>query len=270
MPYAVIRITGHDRELCDQHGVVLIRSQFVDLLKACSGFPVLLYQSVRGDGRTKVQVGYFASAFIESILPYADGTRYAVFPKDIQKLKQHFREDAGGSHPNANAEGWHAAADVREISEGQHVSLVRDAGQTAFAMPKSLDPVAIPRFRTRRERVRDRKFRERVYRAYGGCCAISGDRLMSLDGLCGLEAAHIVPRLLSPHERASAGILLAPTWHYLFDCGNITIHDDVSWTAVIEDNNTRGIVDKRLFLPAFRHDWPDLALLAQKRALFVR
>ncbi|MBO9590117.1 HNH endonuclease [Devosia sp.] len=250
--------------------MVLIRSQFVDLLKACSGSQVLLYQSVRQSERAKVPVGYFASASIDSILPGADGSRHVVFLRNIQKLDRQFDEDIGDSDPSAEAQGWFAAADVREVTEEHYARLISTASQPRFVMPTSGDRVTIPRFRTRRERMRDRKFRERVYRAYAGRCAISGDTLMSLDGLCGLEAAHIVPRLLSPHERASAGILLAPTWHYLFDCGNIVIHDDFRWSPVVEDRNTRGIVDRRLFLPAFQHDWPDLALLQQKRALFGR
>ncbi|WP_449394112.1 HNH endonuclease [Devosia riboflavina] len=247
----------------------MIRSQFAALLNACRAYPVLLYQSVRRAESAQVQVGYFASAYIEHILPAADGPGYVAFLKDVQALEHQFGEGLSRFGQGQKVHGWHAAADVREIGEDEFLELIRNVRQTTFELPSSGDRIVIPRFRTRRERVRDRKFRERVYRAYGGRCAISGVAHMSRNGLCGLEAAHIVPRLLSPHERAFAGILLAPSWHSLFDCGNIVIHDDFSWTAVIEDHDTRGITDKRLRLPAFQDDWPDRELLEQKRSLYA-
>lgn len=269
MPHAVIRIADHDRSLCDAHGIVLIRNQFVSLLKACSDLPVLLYQSVRQPGRLDIQVGYFASATAQHVAPSMDPMRHAVFMTDIRKLPLGF-EKAGPAMRGAEVDGWYAAADVREITEELYVSLTGEQTQRGFEAPFSEAVTAIPRFWNHKVRARDRSFRERVYRAYGGRCAISGVAQMSVGGFCGLQAAHIVPRLSSPHERASAGILLAPTWHYLFDCGNIIIHDDFSWTAVVEDHDTRGIADKQLRLPMMQSDWPEVALLQQKRRLFGR
>jgi hypothetical protein len=264
VPYAVIRITEHDRKLCDEHGIVLIRNQFVGLLRACSGSRVLLYQSVRQPGRLSGQVGYFASAAVANIFPRPGGTTHAVFLTDTGQLFPGVGEDASR---RAEAEGWFAAADVREITGDLYASLTGYVAQQLFGEIPSGE-IVTPRFWTHQEHARDRGFRARVYRAYGGLCAISGVALMSMDGFCGLQAAHIVPRLSSPHERASAGILLAPTWHYLFDRGNIAIHDDYSWTAVVGDLDTQRVTSKRLRLPEAESDWPDVALLGRKRALF--
>lgn len=265
MSFAVIRITEHDRKLCDEHGIVLIRNQFVGLLRACSGSRVLLYQSVRQPERLSGQVGYFASAAVANIFSRADGTKHAVFLTDTEQLFPGFGEEASR---RAEAEGWFVAADVREITEDFYASLTGDVTQKLFGEIPRGGEIVIPRFWTYQEHARDRGFRERVYRAYGGLCAISGVALMSMDGSCGLQAAHIVPRLSSPHERASAGILLAPTWHYLFDHGNIAIHDDYSWTAVVGDHDTQRITPKRLRLPEAESDWPDVTLLGRKRAMF--
>lgn len=92
---------------------------------------------------------------------------------------------------------------------------------------------------------------------------------MSVNGeLCGLEAAHLFPYRLEQLNTVRSGVLLAPNWHRRYDMGTIIIHDDYSWSAIVEDSDTMAIADRRLELPAAKEDWPDVDLIRRNRNLF--
>lgn len=70
---------------------------------------------------------------------------------------------------------------------------------------------------------RDSNFREKVLRAYGHKCAVTGVQL-SLP-----EAAHILPVIASEsNDSINNGLLLAPTYHKAFDKGIIYLDVDYS------------------------------------------
>ena len=270
MPHAVIRIPVDGRSLLEDHQIVRIRSIFADLASACIGHPVVLYQSVRQPSRSALDVGYFATAVIERVLPQPDNNGFhSLFLQGLEPIKASGFASRPQSHAGFEpASGWAAAADVRKISAAEFASLTRQSGVEDFFFAQTAEPkpMPLPRFRMRLESVRDRKFRDVVYLAYRGQCAISKVTLLGDSGVCGLQAAHIVPYQNSPHQLASAGILFAPSWHDRFDRGAIVINDDYTWSAIDEDFDTLAIDDRRLHLPLLEADRPDKALLAQRRA----
>lgn len=78
------------------------------------------------------------------------------------------------------------------------------------------------RFANVQVRTEQRTFRESVFYAYDGRCAISGCSVPEA-----LEAAHLAGRhWRQGHNRASDGILLRRDLHTLYDRGLLRIHDD--------------------------------------------
>nr|WP_304212390.1 HNH endonuclease [Fredinandcohnia onubensis] len=75
------------------------------------------------------------------------------------------------------------------------------------------------------KRKRDPKFRERILRAYGYCCAICGFNVRLSHTLVGVEAAHIKWHQAGGPDSENNGIALCSLHHKLFDRGVFTISD---------------------------------------------
>lgn len=238
---------------------------------------MLLYQSARQSERAIDTEGYFATAVITAVVWDAGNVRAELVLSALVPLShprqiwvdggfqdEALRTQAGGF------DGWHAADDVREITSRQYQELAGDDDiQPPFRMDSELD-LFVPRFESHPRQIRDERLRRLVYLAYGGRCAISGLSLLNPDGSCGLVAAHIIPHAIEPRSSVKDAILLAPNCHSRFDGGGIIIHDDYSWTARVEDNETLSIRDRWLHLPLLKSEQPDRQLLARKRALVAR
>ena len=83
------------------------------------------------------------------------------------------------------------------------------------------------------ERLSRRPFRDRVFytgikRAYDNTCAISGLRIINGGGRAEAQAAHIRPVHANGPDSLRNGIALSSTFHWMFDCGLISINDDYS------------------------------------------
>lgn len=115
---------------------------------------------------------------------------------------------------------------------------------------------------------RDSNFREKVLRAYGYKCAITGIQL-SLP-----EASHILP-VIAPESNDSVnnGLSLTPTYHRAFDKGIIYL--DVDYSMKPNDSKLDKLSELNLgagstaflsqlgeiILPADRHSWPSKELI---------
>ena len=277
VPHAVIRVSEDHREKLEQDRKIPIRLQFVELARRCQGWRVVLYQSARQAGRPSEAVGYFATAVATAVLVLEGRDVHAeLLVADLRPLDNPqpmfiqggFRE-ASLRTSSGQFDGWLAAEDVREITPEQYRDLAGGGDQPPFSgSPDDLLPV--PRFQIHRRQIRDPILRGLVYQAYGGKCAISGVSLLYPNGRCGLVAAHIFPYAIEPHNSVKDAILMAPNWHSRFDDGGIIVHDDYSWTAIVEDSETLAIRDRRLHLPILKTKRPDRGLLARKRALFIK
>lgn len=275
VPHAVILIAEREREHVDGHGIVQVPISFLPLLERCKGFRVVLYQSARQSGRAKPAVGYYATAVVEAVHPHpADETMGIVLLKDMICVTEPKRMITNGlmEEPALKTKrnlfkGWTAAQRVRELSAHDLFRLTGQHDDSPTIGPE-LELPPLPRFSLHAARIRDPKFHDLVYRAYKGCCSISGVTLLSPANICGLVAAHIFPHSAEAYNFVAAGILLAPSWHERFDSGAIIIHDDYRWTALIEDSDTYAIQQRQLLLPANKHERPHQELLRRKRALF--
>jgi putative restriction endonuclease len=79
---------------------------------------------------------------------------------------------------------------------------------------------------TRSKRVaRSRAFQRRVSSIYGNQCAVCGNGLRHVTGLCEVEAAHIVPRGLKGADDARNGLALCRSHHWAFDRGLFGVDD---------------------------------------------
>ncbi len=70
---------------------------------------------------------------------------------------------------------------------------------------------------------RDQGFRRAVVEAYGHRCALSGLSIRTVDGLTGIDAAHIVPWSLTRNDDPRNGLALTKLCHWVFEQGLVTV-----------------------------------------------
>jgi hypothetical protein len=276
VPHAVIRVSAEDRKMLAQDGLVSVRIQFASEIRRCFGYGVVLYQSSRQRSGSAAGVGYFAMATVVGHPSEQVGSdRCTVALRGVVPLEGFLGmlEDGVPIEEDlltaeGKFKGRRAALDVREISDAEFERLVRGREANEQAPLIVTDQPPIRRIRARRQTLRNAAFSSNVYQEYRGLCAISKIELLGLNGYSGLQAAHIFPYEMEPHDEVCAGILLAPSWHERFDNGAITIHEDYTWSANISDSETDAIKTKTLSLPFQSANWPDLELLRRKNALF--
>jgi len=113
------------------------------------------------------------------------------------------------------------------------------AGTGGFAAGSAAPAADGPRYGPSRlvaQRMGQEAFRADVFVAYGGACAVTGERTKPV-----LDAAHIHPYGEGGTHAVSNGILLRRDLHCLFDLGYVTVRPDGTFA-----------VSRRL-----REDWPD-------------
>ncbi|GAB3807365.1 HNH endonuclease [Spirosoma humi] len=75
--------------------------------------------------------------------------------------------------------------------------------------------------------VRGGLFKRLVPKVYDFTCAISGMKVISMDGLSLVEACHIVPISISGDDKVTNGIALCPNLHTAFDKGMIAVDEQL-------------------------------------------
>ncbi|MDB5240342.1 MAG: restriction endonuclease, partial [Spirosoma sp.] len=73
--------------------------------------------------------------------------------------------------------------------------------------------------------VRGGLFKKLVSKVYDFTCAISGMKVIAIDGSSLVEACHIVPISISGDDKVTNGIALSPTLHTAFDRGMIGVDE---------------------------------------------
>lgn len=104
------------------------------------------------------------------------------------------------------------------------------------------------RFGTVKQRLHQAFFRDAVISSYSNRCCVTGLPLVEC-----LVAGHIVPWSVDEHRRADPtnGVCMSATFDRLFDCGLITIEDDL---ALCVSKRVRGLKDQAVAeLVAARH-----------------
>ncbi|ESX10211.1 HNH endonuclease [Mesorhizobium sp. LSJC264A00] len=110
-------------------------------------------------------------------------------------------------------------------------------------------------------------FRDRLLKAYGGKCAISGCAITDV-----LEAAHIYPYRGDQTNVASNGLLLRSDLHTLFDCGLVEI--DPGTMRVVLSDRLRGseyqsLDGQQVRVPPEPRDRPSAKALEERKALLA-
>ena len=277
MPHAILTISPLNRATIESSQLALVRTEFADLAKHCCRSPVILYQSGRGAAGVKTPSGYFATAVIGDVYNRRDDPAHCVVelsnlvPFDVPRrmVMNGTVWESSLLTAKGTFDGRMAARDFRLLSLQEFMNIVKYTEPPLMAPNSGLsEDAGTPLFADRHYRVRDPFFARWVYLAYEGRCSISGVTFMNENGdLCGLEAAHLYPYRLEQLNTVRSGLLLAPSWHRRYDMGNIVIHDDYSWSAVVEDSDTLAIADRHLELPASREDRPDVELIRRHRNL---
>jgi len=121
--------------------------------------------------------------------------------------------------------------------------------QEPFLGPVERDTVLTSR------KVRDRQFRKRVLDAYECRCALTGMRLINGGGRAEVQAAHIIGVEHGGSDKASNGIALSGTVHWMFDRGFLSLSDagDILLSTKINDvASVEKLIypDRRARLPA--------------------
>lgn len=121
---------------------------------------------------------------------------------------------------------------------------------------------------------RDANFRRKVLDAYGNRCAVTRMQLRLVD------AAHILPVAVDDStDETTNGIALSPTMHRAFDNALIYMDDEhkMQLNYDVADNlrnknlshgleDLKGLLDRKIHLPADRHLKPDLDLINSANA----
>lgn len=127
-------------------------------------------------------------------------------------------------------------------------------------------------------RVGQNDFRDRVLKAYGYTCALTGKSISypskynrGINFV--LEAAHIIPYADGGSYSTNNGIALSPEIHLLYDLGIITFlyNDDMDLVCLVSNASSvkggdylKSLNGKKLTLPPDKNNWPDIDALNYK------
>jgi putative restriction endonuclease len=124
------------------------------------------------------------------------------------------------------------------------------------------------------ERKRDAKFGFRVLPAYDYTCALTRYRMVAIDGMTAVDAAHIHQFKKGGSNYPTNGIALSKTAHWLFDRGFWSISDEYSVLVKAERFDEAGDAghllkpraNTQILLPKSKIYWPDKVNLAWHRS----
>lgn len=115
---------------------------------------------------------------------------------------------------------------------------------------------------------RSHLFRGVIMWLYDYTCAACRFRLVTLDGMTAVDAAHIVPFSVSRDDGIGNGLALGKLHHWAFDNGLISIDDEFRLlvsTAFEESGNEtfllRRLQSQKIFLPKQKPFFPSLATI---------
>lgn len=121
---------------------------------------------------------------------------------------------------------------------------------------------------------RSRLFRGVIMRLYDYTCAACRFRLITLDGMTAVDAAHIVPFSISHDDGIGNGLALCKLHHWAFDNGLISIDDNfcllVSSAFEEGGNETfafRQLKSKKIFLPRQKPYFPTITNIQKHREM---
>lgn len=153
-----------------------------------------------------------------------------------------------------------AGEKLRQLLRRRHPDPVPDFddGFTVLAMDPQDSPTSLVA-----QRIGQGTFRVRLFKAYGGQCAVTGEHALPV-----LDAAHIQPYLGPGSNHIQNGLLLRTDVHRLYDAGYVTVTPEfrVEVSNRLRDEFDNGKVyyemaGRRISVPADWRDRPSTAAL---------
>lgn len=143
---------------------------------------------------------------------------------------------------------------LEEIVDGIVRRAERAGSPAADFSPTQLVDERRPLWRQVALREGQDKFRTRVLEAYGGQCAISGNRVPAV-----LDAAHVAPYRGTKFNVVPNGLCLRRDLHGLFDRGLLAIHEEslaIKLAGVLQTSEYWSLAGQTIRLPRSRADHP--------------
>lgn len=187
------------------------------------------YLKSEGFWHLQPKPGYQLDVYIRSVQTLNERLDYAYFNADLYDLLTHTME--GGTYPRLLLK--QALLDTYFPDRKADFLRLKNAGRSylhdlqTYLLNEANVPgdVPIPADDEETRFVRGSLFKKLVPQVYDYTCAISGLRVVALDGTTLVEACHIVPFSISGDDRVTNGLSLCPTLHTAFDRGLIGIDD---------------------------------------------
>lgn len=158
----------------------------------------------------------------------------------------------GKSYPAESTTAQSLVAAVSQHIAGERLVLAENSAPR-YGKPQLVEP-----------RLGQGSFRAAVLDAYGGQCAVTGDRVTHV-----LEASHIQPFAVGGPHVVPNGLLLRSDLHTLYDRGYLTVTPDyrLAVSRALQDEFDNGreyltLSGASIQLPARPKDQPDRSLLA--------
>ncbi len=232
-------------------------------------FAVGILRSIQPD---PIQADHYYG-MIEGYLEFDDAVPWQVSGRSFE---------AALTHPDGSTNLGAFQRAVRRISPDE-LKAILDVGfkqalpllQQGAAVSEAPEIVEKPMVEQVTRRVfRDRKFREHVVAAYQGTCAMTGLRIVNMEGWPEVEAAHIQPAGGGANGPDSVrnGLALTRTVHWLFDNGFMSLEDDgtmlLSRRAIPDKVHRLLHEDRKVRMPADPASRPHPAFLRYHRTRF--
>ena len=244
--------------------VALVRTQFAELVQACLGQDVILYQSKARD----YSRGYFSVATLldADVATHSPNhlslafsqPRYFSAPVPLvvgERAAERYLQNSRADRIN-----WRRAAeDFRHIQANEFNAIVApddfEHATPAFDFPGLSETEQRIRTRVATESwLRSVSVRAIALPAYDFKCAITAQEMLSLDGYrSGLQVCHVKSVASGGPDIGSNLFACSPDFHNRYDQGTIDILDDHSWVPIGRHHdpivtNWRG--PRKLFVPA--------------------
>lgn len=169
--------------------------------------------------------GFLLDTYIRSVQTLSERLDYASFADDLYVLlmspqaRIHLKTVLLDTYfPNTRAVYWQVKNAKRSYVQELETYLLNEK-EPSYQI--ALQPADDEETRF----VRGGLFKKLVPKVYDFTCAVSGMKVIALDGSSLVEACHIVPISISGDDKVTNGIALCPTLHTAFDRGMIGVDE---------------------------------------------
>lgn len=185
--------------------------------------------------RAEIEFSRIVDPYKEMLVDYDDLVN--IFPTDEEKHHPLYRPQHWATRQSGQRIKPYAAREINRLIFGAEQSMYSNEFNEQYFNPKIIDDTKERIFSEIAIRRGQKMFREKLLRAYGYQCAVTGCKVLDI-----LEAAHIFPYYGDKTDHIQNGLVLRSDIHTLFDCGLLTI----------DANNMSIVMSNRVSDPYYR------------------